>query len=324
MAVFTEVSPAQLQPWLHQCGAGELRALQGIAAGIENTNYFVDTWRDGQPQRYVLTVFEKLSAAQLPFYLGLMKHLADQGIPVPAPVRQTNQQLFGELCGKPCALVTCLPGQSVQQANLVQCASMGGWLARMHLAAQDFALQQPNLRGLAWWQETAPIVAPYLAEPIRQILLDEVAAQTAYAQTACYQGLARGPVHADLFRDNVLLVGDELSGIIDFYFAGCDTWLFDVAVTVNDWCSDAASGALLLPHTQAFLQAYQQVRPFTSNEQAAWPMALRAAALRFWMSRLYDYYLPRAATLLTAKDPTHFERILTARRCASPLSLPHS
>lgn len=324
MAVFTEVSQATLEPWLAQFNVGELQALQGIAAGIENTNYFVTTTQG----RFVLTIFEKLTPAQLPFYLGLMKHLAERGIPVPKPIAATTNPnaLFQTFADKPASLVTCLPGRSVDAPSPAQCAQVGTWLAKMHLAGQDFALQQANLRGLAWWQETAPTVLPYVPPNVGEILMDEVAAQTAHAQSAAYQALPRGPVHADLFRDNALFAGEageQLGGFIDFYFAGTDTWLFDVAVTLNDWCIDHASGAILLPHAQAMLAAYHAVCPFTASEQAAWGMALRAAALRFWISRLYDYYLPRPAAMLTPKDPTHFERILQQRRGPLEISLPH-
>ncbi|RCS59251.1 homoserine kinase [Parvibium lacunae] len=324
MAVFTDVSPAQLQDWLNHSNLGQLTALEGIASGIENTNYFVDVTRAGESHHYVLTLFEKLTPTELPFYLGLMHHLAAKGIPVPAPVRLSNGIFWGELNGKPCALVTRLQGRSVLQPSAAQCAAMGSWLARMHQAGADFALQQPNLRGLSWWQATAPVVAPYLPADIQRLLEDELALQTTHAMTTGYQDLPRGPVHADLFRDNALMIDDTLGGIIDFYFAGCDTWLFDLAVTLNDWCIDVATGELQAGACQAFLSAYHAVQPFTQQEAENWEMALRAAALRFWISRLYDFYLPRPAAMLTPKDPRHFERILIARRAGRYPVLPQS
>jgi homoserine kinase type II len=186
-------------------------------------------------------------------------------------------------------------------------------LARMHLAGQDFPLSQPNLRGLAWWVETMPVVLPYLPDDVQTLLRDEVAFQSAFATTATYAALPHGPVHADLFRNNVMFDGDKLSGFFDFYFAGCDTWLFDLAVTVNDWCIDLASGELDVDRVTAMLDAYHAVRPFTDAERDAWQTMLRAAALRFWLSRLYDFYLPRDAEMLTPHDPKHFERILRLR-----------
>jgi homoserine kinase type II len=183
----------------------------------------------------------------------------------------------------------------------------------MHLAARDFPLAQPNLRGLDWWQATAPQVLPFLSPDKARLLRDELAYQLEFAGTERYAGLPRGPVHADLFRNNVMFVGERLTGCFDFYFAGVDTWLFDLAVTVNDWCIDLASGALDAPRVEALLRAYSAVRPFTDDELAAWQPMLRAAALRFWLSRLYDLHVPRAAEMLTPHDPTHFERILRDR-----------
>lgn len=185
--------------------------------------------------------------------------------------------------------------------------------ARMHLAAHDFPLQQPNLRGLDWWRGAAPKVLPFLSEAEAGLLRSELAFQEAFAASATYARLARGPVHADLFRNNVMFQGERLTGCFDFYFAGCDTWLFDVAVTVNDWCVDLASGALDAARVRALADAYHAVRPFTDDERDAWLPMLRAAALRFWLSRLYDLHMPREAEMLTPHDPTHFERILHQR-----------
>jgi homoserine kinase type II len=186
-------------------------------------------------------------------------------------------------------------------------------LAKMHVAGQDYPLYQPNLRGLEWWRETTPVVLPYLPDDAQRLLRAEMHFQEALAASALYESLPRGPIHADLFRNNVMFDGERLSGFFDFYFAGCDTWLFDVAVTVNDWCIDLDTGATDPARVRAMLDAYRAERPFTSAEEAAWPALLRAAALRFWLSRLYDFYLPREAEMLTPHDPTHFERILRHR-----------
>jgi homoserine kinase type II len=186
-------------------------------------------------------------------------------------------------------------------------------LARMHLAAHDYPLYQPNLRGLSWWRETTPVVLPYLSDDNQQLLRAEMQFQENLAASTIYPSLPSGPIHADLFRNNVMFNGEQLSGFFDFYFAGCDRWLFDVAVTVNDWCIDLDSGATDAARVRALLDAYHAVRPFTVEESSAWPAMLRAAALRFWISRLYDFYLPREAEMLTPHDPTHFERILRHR-----------
>ena len=195
-------------------------------------------------------------------------------------------------------------------------------LARMHLAAQDFEIRQPNLRSLPWWQETVPKVLEFLSEDNRQLMQAEIAYQTSFAESEVYRSLQNGPVHADLFRNNVMFDGDKLTGFFDFYFAGCDTWLFDVAVTINDWCIDLATGVLDMERVRAMLQAYHSVRPFTANEQLAWQAMLRAAAFRFWLSRVFDFYKPRDAEMLTPHDPTHFERILRLRIAGTVPVLP--
>jgi homoserine kinase type II len=193
------------------------------------------------------------------------------------------------------------------------CAAVGAMVARMHLAARDFPLSQPNLRGLDWWTATTPKVLPFLSAGEAELLRAEIDFQRSFADGEPYRQLARGPVHADLFRNNVMFDGERLTGFFDFYFAGCDTWLFDLAVTVNDWCIDQDSGVLDEVRVRAMLAAYHAVRPFTEAEQACWQAMLRAAALRFWLSRLYDLHLPREAEILTPHDPGHFERILRER-----------
>ncbi|MDP9108422.1 MAG: phosphotransferase, partial [Pseudomonadota bacterium] len=193
------------------------------------------------------------------------------------------------------------------------CAAVGAMLARLHLAAADFTIRQPNLRGLAWWRETTPTVLSYLSTPLKTLLLEEIEFQEDFADSEIYRALPSGPIHADLFRNNVMFDGTRLTGFFDFYFAGCDTWLFDLAVTVNDWCLAQESGELDTARVRALLDAYHAVRPFTAAERAAWQPLLRAAALRFWLSRLYDFHLPRAAEILTAHDPAHFQRILEQR-----------
>jgi homoserine kinase type II len=242
-----------------------------------------------------------------------MRHLAQRGIPVPDPVANDQGELVVALHGKPAAIVSKLEGSSQLDPQPVHCAQVGAMLARMHLAAQDFPLSQPNLRGLDWASATAPQVLPHLSAENARLLSDEIAFQQAFAEGATYRSLARGPVHADLFRNNAMFVGERLTGCFDFYFAGCDTWLFDLAVTVNDWCIDVDSGQLDTARVRALLDAYHAVRPFSASEQAAWQPMLRSAALRFWLSRLYDLYQPRAAEMLTPHDPTHFERILRER-----------
>ena len=309
MAVFTPVTLDDVAPWITQFPLGKAVALKGIASGIENSNFFLTTERG----EYVLTLFENLSFEQLPFYLRLMDHLATRGVLVPAPIANDNGDLCVPLHGKPAAIVSKLDGSSQMAPHAVHCAAVGDMLARLHLAGADFPLHQPNLRGLDWWQSTTPQILPLLDAGKAALLSSELAFQTAFAASATYAALPQGPVHADLFRNNVMFDGERLTGFFDFYFAGCDSWLFDVAVTVNDWCVDLDSGVLDDGRVSALLAAYRAVRPFSAAEQAAWQAMLRAAALRFWLSRLYDLHLPREAELLTPHDPGHFERILRER-----------
>lgn len=309
MAVFTPVSLDDLTQWLVPFSLGKPLAIKGISSGIENSNFFLTT----EAGEYVLTIFEKLTFEQLPFYLELMRHLADRGVLVPAPVANRHGDILHSLHGKPAAIVSKLEGTSQLDPKPVHCAAVGAMLAKMHLAGQDFPMQQPNLRGLEWWHATAPVVLPYLSEDRQQLLRAEIHSQEAFAASAFYHQLPRGPVHADLFRNNVMFDGERLTGFFDFYFAGCDTWLFDVAVTVNDWCIDLQSGALDIERARAMLGAYHAVRPFIPAEKIGWKPMLQAGALRFWLSRLYDFYLPREAEMLTPHDPTHFERILRQR-----------
>jgi len=317
MAVFTPVTLDDLTSWLTQFPLGKPVAIKGIASGIENSNFFLTT----QTGEYVLTIFEKLSFAQLPFYLNLMRHLAERGVLVPAPIANAKGEVLSALHGKPASIVTKLEGSCQLKPQPAHCKAVGAMLAKMHLAGHDFPMQQPNLRGIDWWNETTPIVLPYLSAENQHLLRAEMHFQEAFAASAPYQALPRGPIHADLFRNNVMFDGERLTGFFDFYFAGWDTWLFDVAVTVNDWCIDLDSGALDSARARAMLDAYHAVRPFSADEQLSWQAMLRAGALRFWLSRLYDFHLPRDAEMLTPHDPAHFERILRRRIEQAPVTL---
>ncbi|TAM52704.1 MAG: homoserine kinase [Burkholderiaceae bacterium] len=313
MAVYTEVSFDEASELLHRLNLGEMTGLRGIEGGIENTNYFVTTKHDGRPADYVLTLFERLTATQLPFYLHLMKHLAQHGLPVPDPAADQDGNILHSVQGKPAAVVNRLNGHSELVPTPAHCAAAGTLLARMHLAARDFAQHQPNLRGLPWWNQTVPVVLPHLSESQAALIRSELAFQNHVAASPAYAALPRGPVHADLFRDNVMFDGNTLTGVFDFYFAGVDTWLFDLAVCLNDWCIDLATGAHQAAHANSLLAAYAAVRPLTRAERQLLPAMLRAGALRFWISRLWDLHLPREATILKAHDPSHFEQVLRER-----------
>ena len=304
MSVYTKVTEAQLADWLKAYSVGTLVELKGIASGIENTNYFVTTTHG----RYVLTLFERLPAKDLPFYLGLMAHLARHGIPCPSPIADRQNRILSALNGKPAALVTRLPGATIVAPAPAHCTEVGAVLADMHIAGQSYPGTLENPRGPRWWREAAREVLPFLAAPHAQLLESELEFQSRFRG----HDLQRGPVHADLFRDNVLFDDARIGGVVDFYFAGVDAWLFDVAVTLNDWCVEP-DGTLDRTRANAFLAAYHAVRPFSPVERDAWPVMLRAAALRFWLSRLYDFHLPRPGELVHAHDPEHFRRILELR-----------
>lgn len=305
MSVYTPVSEADATEWLRNYSVGKLVSLEPIKAGIENSNFFVTTTHG----RYVLTLFERLPAEELPFYLDLMAHLARHGIPSPAPIADLSDQYLQHLNGKPAALVTCLPGQSLEKPGKAECTELGALLARMHLAGRSYSAYLENPRGPKWWRFAAAEVRRFLKPAQIELLDDEMAFQAQHR----FPDLPRGPVHADLFRDNALFENGRISGVIDFYFAGVDCLLFDVAVCANDWCLDGKLG-LEASRTQALLTSYESVRELTALEREAWPIMLRAAALRFWLSRLYDFHLPRPGMLVHAHDPEHFRRILECRR----------
>jgi len=301
MAVFTSVSEAELTAWLGDYSLGQLLELQAVASGIENTNYFVTTTNG----RFVLTLFEKLAADELPFYLNLMAHLARHGIPCPSPVANRHNQFLGALNGKPACIVSRLSGKSTAAPSSAPCAAIGAMLGQMHIAGQSFSQIMPNPRGSAWRAATALQVRPFLEAAQAALLDSEVAL---HAQNELVH-LPQGVIHADLFRDNVLLEENRVGGLIDFYFACSDALLYDVAITVNDWCINTDC-TLDAARAQTFLRAYHAVRPLLESERTAWPLMLRVAALRFWLSRLFDMYLPRDGELIHAHDPRHFERIL--------------
>jgi len=317
MAVFTFVSSDALARWLARYDIGNLVEHEGIASGIENSNWFVTTTAG----RYVLTLFERMSAQELSFHLGLLHHLAARGIPCPDPVADRDGVVLDTLMGKPAALCSRLDGQPEMRPGPAHCAQLGETIARMHLAAADFPGRTPNPRGLSWWQSVAPELAAHLAPGQAALLADEIAHQRAFAASAAAASLPASAVHADLFRDNVFFdtpaQPPRLAGIIDFWFSGMDTWLFDLAVAANDWCIDD-SDRVDTERLDALLEAYRRVRPLQPAEHDAWPTMLRAAALRFWLSRLDDLHRPRPAELVVPKDPARFERILLRHRSEAP------
>lgn len=335
MAVFTEVTVESLSRWLagRHPGLGRLTALTPIAQGIENTNYFVDT----EAGRFVLTLLERTAPAEVGFPIALMKHLAGHGVRCPEPQTGLDGSLWAWLEGKPATLASRLPGHQFDRPDATACRALGALLARMHLAAVDFAGPIPvNPRGLAWWPRGAADVAATLTPAARDLLAGEIAFQQAFAASPAGLSLPRSAVHADLFRDNALFDASGQPGVIDFYFACEESWLFDLAVTVNDWCLadpcpadpslsdpgiDPVAGPFDPGRLAALLAGYDGVRPLTPIERTAFPIQLRAAALRFWLSRLHDLAQPRDASLLAAKDPSPFEALLRVHRQV-PVAIP--
>ena len=311
MSVFTRIEETELAAFLAGYPVGTLRSFAGIESGIENTNYFVST-TGGE---YVLTLFERVDPADLPFFLNLTAFLAEHAVPCAHPVRGADGQYVGMLHGKSAALVMRLYGRSVTAPSMAQCSAIGEALARLHMAGAAFTFggERPNPRGPRWWRAAAERLAGHLGPEDADILAEELRFQALYRFT----DLPRGIIHADLFRDNALFDGDRLTGVIDFYYACTDTWLYDLAIAVNDWASEDC-GRLDFRRAGALVNAYQGVRPLTSIERGAWPVLLRAAALRFWLSRLTDLHFPRAGELTHTKDPLVFRRVLTARRRETP------
>ncbi len=303
MSVYTTVGRAELAAWLAPLAAGELIEHAGIAAGMQNSNYFVTTGGG----RFVLTLFEAIDPAALDFYLRLQAHLADAGLPCPRPLADAQGRLWRTLCGKPAALLSCLPGRAVELPDAGQCQRVGAALARLHLAAADLAGAPANPCGAAWCQALGDSLLPLLPAADAALLADELEFQSRQDRSALPQGV----IHADLFRDNVLWRDDgELGGLLDFYFAGVDAWLFDLAVVANDWCGDAGQLA-------ALFAGYAGVRPPQPAERAAWPALRRAAALRFWLLRLDAKLRPRAGEVVTIKNPDDFRTLLERLRLAA-------
>ena len=312
MSVFTPVTVEEARAFVAPYEVGDVIDFQNIAAGVENSNFFVTTTRG----RYVLTIFEKILRRDLDFYMGLMTHLHEASVACAAPLRPEDGKVIRELKGKPAALVTRLAGNDLAHPTPADCRAVGIALARMHAAAQDFSLAMPNWRGPGWWRSYAADLATHLSNAENSLLNDELAHQAGFDEL----DLPRGVIHGDLFRDNILWDdhGDaHTPQMIDFYFACNEQLLFDVAVTVNDWCLDFAAypaAALSAANARALLSGYASTRRFTPAERMAWPQMLRAAALRTWLGRLGYHHFPRDSELTHPKDHAFAQRLLQGHR----------
>ena len=319
MSVYTTVTRAQLTEWLKNYSLGDLQHMQGILSGIENTNYFVTTSRG----KYVLTLFEHMGVAELPYYAQLMAHLAARGFACPTPVANCHGEFIGELNGKPALLVTCLPGESVVHVSPTQCGQVGTVLAQLHHAGQGFTQRMLNPRGPHWWKSYLQLLRSKVAPVELRLIESEIHFQAQHA----HADLPHGVIHGDLFRDNVLFervdntggVNDlpgnmsskhgRIGGVIDFYFAGDDALLLDVAVTANDWCL-RPDATLDVEQLAALLRGYRPDNRYSDAEKTAWPILLRAAALRTWLGRLGYNHFPLQGEMTFTKDAGLYQRLL--------------
>jgi homoserine kinase type II len=308
MSVYTSLNNQELSEFLLAYDIGELVDFQGISEGIENTNYFVTTQLNGHPRQFVLTVFESLDFDEVPYFLELTAFLAERGLPCAHPVADNNGHYLLKLKRKPIALVQRLSGRGMERPGPDQCLQIGQVLANLHIVGGQFHVRRQNPRGLEWARESAERIEHLLSAEDRHLLETEMEFQT----SAKTDHLPGGVIHADLFRDNALYLNGRLSGIIDFYYACDGSYLYDLAITVNDWCS-RADGSLNTGLMQALINGYKSNRPLTDSELPLWPAMLRAGALRFWLSRLVDLHFPRPGDLTHTHDPLVFRNILKER-----------
>lgn len=309
MAVYTEVADDELIAFLEPFGIGELRVFKGIAEGVENSNYLVITTA-GQ---YILTLYEKrVDAADLPFFLGLMEHLSAKGLNCPTPLRRSDGSNLGELAGRPAALVSFLEGVWVRRPTPAHCHAVGQEMARMHVAGQSFHLQRHNALGPDGWR---PLFERFEAEAdsIHPGLAREIASELDALDQTWPVDLPAGVIHADLFPDNVFFRGGELSGLIDFYFACNDALAYDIAIGLNAWCFEQNT-AYNITKGRAFLKGYTEVRPLEASECAGLPLLCRGAALRFLLTRAYDWLNTDPAAFVKPHDPLAYLRRLWAHR----------
>ena len=304
MSVYTPIEENELHTFLSNYDVGKLDSFEGISDGIENTNYFVNT----SCGRFVLTIFEHHSFEEMQYYLNLMHHLADHKVPSANPVADKQGQYLSLFKDKPIALVERLNGSSIVKTTVNHCQQLGTAMGKMHAAGLSYSAKQSNPRGASWCQHTALKIMDRLSEN-EQTMLD---AEVHFQKEKRHADLPRGVIHADLFRDNALWDGNNFSGIIDFYYSCDDVLLYDLAVTANDWCLNE-DFSLNKDKVIALLKHYSRYRPLNNNEQAYWPAMLRAGALRFWLSRLYDKHFPRPGELVHTKNPDEFKSILADR-----------
>jgi homoserine kinase type II len=305
MAVYTDVAAEELEAFLAGYAIGELLSYKGIAEGVENSNFLLHT----STGNFILTLYERrVSAADLPFFLGLMEHLATRGITCPQPVKDRSGAMLGEVSGKPAAIITFLEGMWIRRPSGRHCGALGEALAKLHRAGADFAGKRANALSVEGWRPLYAAVASR-CDNVQPGLAAALAAELAQLEAAWPRNLPQGVIHADLFPDNVFFLGEKLSGLIDFYFACTDALAYDLAICLNAWCFEA-DHSYNVTKGRALLQAYAAVRPLASSERQALPMLARGAALRFLLTRLVDWFDERGAALVRRKDPMEYFRKL--------------
>ncbi|MFC0267885.1 homoserine kinase [Kushneria aurantia] len=314
MAVFTPLSDEQVAHFLERFDVGRLERLEDVAGGTENSTFFVTTERHS----LVLTLFEQGEQEELPFFVDLLASLDSHGLPVPGPLFDREGVALQHLAGRPALLFPRLPGRHPEQPGLAQCAAIGTVLGQMHRVSSGFQGSRPNPRDLRWIHAVHSRVMSYLDATGQQLMRDCIDALDAGLAP---ETLPQGALHGDLFRDNTLFDGDRLGGLIDFYNGCTGDLLFDLAIVINDWCSDER-GELLPERYRAIIDAYALERPFDDAERRVWPLMLSMTALRYWLSRLLVVYVDPPAHALTPKDPGQYRTILTSRMATPPPPLP--
>ncbi len=305
MAVYTDVAAEELAAFLSAYDLGDLLAYKGIAEGVENSNFLLHTSRG----YFILTLYEKrVAAADLPFFLGLMEHLAARGLTCPQPVQTRAGETLGRLAGRPAAIVTFLDGMWIRRPSATHCAGLGRALAELHLAGSDFKMRRTNALSVTGWQSLFA-VARSGADGVQAGLSEAIAAELDCLARSWPRDLPQGVIHADLFPDNVFFLGDKVSGLIDFYFACTDTLAYDVAICLNAWCFES-DHSYNVTKGRALLQAYSARRPLSAAERKALPLLARGAATRFLLTRLVDWLNVPPGALVKPKDPLEYHRKL--------------
>ncbi len=309
MAVYTDITEDDLKQFLRQYDVGELTSYKGIAEGVENSNFLLHTSR----APLILTLYEKrVEKNDLPFFLGLMQHLAARGLSCPLPLPRRDGELLGELSGRPAALISFLEGMWLRKPEARHCREVGVAMAQMHQAGEGFSIRRENALSLEGWRSLWAKSAER-ADEVEQGLQDEIASELEFLGGHWPSDLPAGVIHADLFQDNVFFLGDDLSGVIDFYFACNDLFAYDVSICLNAWCFEK-DGAFNITKGRALLEGYQSVRPLSQAEIAALPVLARGSALRFFLTRLYDWLTTPAGALVVKKDPLEYLRKLRFHR----------